>query len=193
VDRLHRGRPGPGSNRQRPTDGPEPTALTRSPAVDRLHRGRHAPPTDHPTTKTPTSWSKNARTELPRRRPRRGRNQYRSPTCIVRTNRSARTSLSRSRRVPSRRLAEHVTDSTQWPSLHVAAPKPSSSSRPRHRADHVVAVVLPESLSVPLPRDSRWKSSPPTAPRTGTNPPVLGGSRANDSPFRRVFPPSSRL
>ena len=144
-------------------------AVTRSPAVDCPHRGRHAPSIDYPTTKTPPSWSKNARTELPRRRPRRGRSvprrkQHRSHTCIVRTTTAAsfahRLPAVVERRVavrhPNRRRAGPDTDSTQWLPVHVAAPKSSSSSRSRRRAE-VVAVVLLESLSVALPRDSHSK------------------------------------
>jgi len=139
-----------------PADGPEPTALTRSPAVDRLHRGRHAPSIDHPTTKTPTSWSKDAhRVAAAQATPRpTGTSTARKP--VVRTHRSHITFLpSTTPESPLDTRAEGVADAVAFASMPspsrrcrrlrvdaVAAPKPSPRrSRRRRRATRVAVAA----------------------------------------------------
>lgn len=178
----------------------------RDPAVDRLHRGRHAPHTDHPTTETQTSWPKHEPYRRGAGHAATDREQaslahrYRPRTSTVRTSASFAHRLPAAEVRPAvvRRCGADVAESTRMKPVRVVVPIPSL------RAELVVApsvservevVVAPveSPFSVALPRDSHRKNPPPTGSRTGANPPALRGSRANDSPFRRVFPPSSRL
>jgi len=217
---LRRGRP-----HRSPTN---PTRLTRgeSPA-SRPARTDQRPPHDGDADVV----ADNARVEVPRRRPRRGRpvphrepasfsNLHRSETIAAVDPQTAVRDQSRHRiecstaaihsKVdsvagrPRRRCAGRVVVALTTSSLRrprrccadhvVVESKPSPRCPSRRRAARVAALAPPfsSSFSVVLPRDSHTKRTPPTGPRTGTNAPALGGSQANDNPFRRVFPPSSR-